>query len=199
MSGVPSSGPMDSPPAPRDNLPDAFDRTVEVLESARAPYALIGGFAVAFHGIPRPTRDIDLLLGLPRISIPPLLERFLDRGFTFRMDDVIRRLGEDHLATLHFGEVPIDILDAILPVFRRTVEAAEVEEVRGRRVRIARAEDLIILKMIALREDDRRDVLGILAAKRTGLDLEAVRRGLRECCGEDRIEAFESMVREAAG
>ena len=33
-------------------------------------YALIGGLAVAFRGIPRTTRDIDVLLTIPRIQLP---------------------------------------------------------------------------------------------------------------------------------
>jgi hypothetical protein len=52
-----------------NTLSEAFDRSAEALLAAGASYALIGGFAVAYHGLPRPTRDIDLLLsGRPRMS-----------------------------------------------------------------------------------------------------------------------------------
>ncbi|MDY7095229.1 MAG: hypothetical protein SX243_19810 [Acidobacteriota bacterium] len=35
---------------------------VELLNSARVDYVLVGGYAVAFHGYPRYTGDIDLLI-----------------------------------------------------------------------------------------------------------------------------------------
>jgi predicted nucleotidyltransferase len=177
-------------------LSEAFDRTVEALASAGASYALIGGFAVAFHGLPRPTRDIDLLLSVPRVALPGLLERFLEQGFTVQPEEVIRELEKYHLSKIDYGGIRVDLLDAVIPLFRRTVQGAREQVVRGRRVRIASAEDLIALKMIPARDDDLRDVRGILATQGGGLDLEAVRRSLAECCSEDRIEAFERLVRE---
>ena len=36
-------------------------RRVRALERAKVPYALCGGLAVALHGFPRATKDIDLL------------------------------------------------------------------------------------------------------------------------------------------
>jgi predicted nucleotidyltransferase len=184
-----------SPPA----LPEAFDRTLDVLAAQSAPYALIGGFAVAYHGIPRSTRDIDLLLSVPRIALASFLQKFLDRGFTFSLEIVLRELGEDHLSKIHVRGVRVDLLDAVIPPFRRAVEGAEEAVIHGRRVRIARAQDLIVLKMIAGREDDLRDVRGILASQGSRLDLDALRGSLRDCCEEAQIEAFERLLLASSG
>ncbi len=60
-------------------LHTALRRLVERLEAAGIPYALLGGLALAEHGYPRLTEDIDLLL------TPAGLERFrqlwMGRGY----------------------------------------------------------------------------------------------------------------------
>lgn len=177
-------------------LPEAFDRAIEALSCGSARYALIGGFAVAYHGIPRPTRDLDFLLATPRVALPELLQRFRDRGFGFSMERVLAELGRDHLSTITYGSVRVDLLDAVIPLFRRAVENAATGTVRGQEVKIVRAEELVALKMIAAREDDVRDIRGILAAQGDSLDLESIRRSIAECCDEERIARFERLVAE---
>src|SRR5262245_48419190 len=178
-------------------LTEAFDRSAEALRIAGASYALIGGFAVAYHGLPRPTRDIDLLLSVSRIQLPGLLERFSEQGFTFQLEEVIRELGKDHLSAIRYQGVRVDLLEAVIPLFQRTVANAREVEIRGRPVRVASAEELIALKMVAAREDDLRDVRGILATQGPHLDLESVRRSLEECCEKDRLDLFRKLVEQA--
>ena len=81
----------------------AFDLAVEAFNEAGAEYALIGGFAVAVHGLPRPTRDIDFLIHVPRLALPGLLEKLHDKGFTFQLPEVLKQLGESHLSAVHYG------------------------------------------------------------------------------------------------
>jgi hypothetical protein len=59
--------------AGRGQLHNALRRLVERLDAEEIPYALLGGFALAEHGHPRLTEDIDLLL------TPAGLERFRQR------------------------------------------------------------------------------------------------------------------------
>jgi predicted nucleotidyltransferase len=186
--------PPDEPPRPE--ITDAFDRAITAFTAAQARYALIGGFAVAHHGLPRPTRDIDFIILVPRIRLPGLLDRFHESGFTFSMEQVIRELGESHMSMIRFGAVRVDLLDAVVPIFRRTVENALETEVQGRKVMIARAEELIALKLIASRETDLRDIRGMLAARAGTLHLDAVRRNLDDCCDDSRRETFERLVKE---
>lgn len=182
--------------SPSATIAEAFARTVDALATPGISYAVIGGLAVSYHGIPRPTRDVDVMLMAPRIRLPGLLERFAEIGFTFEMMDVLRQLSEDHLATLQYRGVPLDLLDAVLPFFRRVVENAEEATIEGRIVRLASAEDLIALKLIAAREDDLRDVRGILAVSRSRLHLESVRQALEECATDDRLSLLERLVQE---
>lgn len=65
--------------AGKGRLHDALRRLVERLNAEGIPYALLGGLALAQHGYPRLTEDIDLLLtpsGLERFS-----QRLVGRGY----------------------------------------------------------------------------------------------------------------------
>ncbi len=44
------------------DLFDEFVALVDALEKARLPYAVCGGLAMAIHGLPRATIDVDLLV-----------------------------------------------------------------------------------------------------------------------------------------
>jgi hypothetical protein len=60
-------------------LHDALYRLTKRLDAASIPYALLGGLALAEHGYPRLTQDIDLLLtkeGLERFR-----QRFVGLGY----------------------------------------------------------------------------------------------------------------------
>lgn len=46
-------------------LPPDFKDLLEEFARAEVEYVLVGGYAVAFHGRPRATKDIDLVLGQP--------------------------------------------------------------------------------------------------------------------------------------
>jgi len=112
------------------------------------------------------------------------------------METVLRELGEDHLSRIDYAGVPVDLLDATIPFFREVVERAREEDIQGVRMRIASPEDLVVLKMIAGREDDLRDIRGILATQGDALDLGRIRLGIAACCEEARAELFERLLAE---
>ena len=45
-----------------DSGADAFRRVVAALERQAIPFMLTGSFASSFHGVPRATQDIDLVI-----------------------------------------------------------------------------------------------------------------------------------------
>ena len=59
----------------RDPLSSALDDLVEVLARAGIASALIGGLATGYRARPRYTKDIDLLVDVPQVALPALLER----------------------------------------------------------------------------------------------------------------------------
>src|SRR5438445_8946491 len=125
-------------------LPQAL--TTGLLELARAfeqkniAYALIGGVATGFRSRPRFTRDLDFLLEVPQLTLPPLLDELSQRGFEFEPATVVRQWNQEHLTTLAFQGVRIDWLKPVLSCYRHIIDHAIPEHLSGSVVRIASAE-----------------------------------------------------------
>lgn len=62
------------------DLFDEFVALVAALEEAHLPYAVCGGLAMAIHGLPRATVDVDLLV--PASAADSVLELARDLGYT---------------------------------------------------------------------------------------------------------------------
>ena len=91
-ASVPSGGAAQ--PAARPER-EALARVVWKLEQMGAPCALIGGVALAFHGIDRATEDIDLLATEPSILNASLWEELRSEGISVEVtvgdhDDPLR-------------------------------------------------------------------------------------------------------------
>jgi hypothetical protein len=55
---------------------DLFVRLVTALDSAGVPYMLVGSFASSAHGIPRATKDIDIVIAPTSEQLAHLIEHF---------------------------------------------------------------------------------------------------------------------------
>jgi len=189
------------PPADREpssELLRALERLVCVLNERKTNYALVGGLGVAVRGPVRATRDIDMVVSVPQIELPGLLEAIGEQGFCIDLYQAIRTWREDHLLEFSLGAVRVDWIKAVLPVFERILGRARWEDVGGAKIRVAGAEGLLLLKLIAFRSRDQEDMRGILAANPGVLDLELVRREWHALSTDDdpRTDLFEQMVRE---
>lgn len=181
-----------------ENLAPVLDKLAEVLNDHQIGYALIGDVGVALRGPIRPTRDIDLLLTIPQLKLPGLIEALVAAGFTIDLNDTIERWNRDHLVDFSFGSVRIDWLKPVLPAFEHILARARWEQIESRQIRVADAEGLILLKLISFRSRDVEDIKGILAANAGRLDLDWVRQEWLSLVGENdpKTEQFEQLVRE---
>jgi len=183
---------------PSSELLRALERLVGVLNERKTNYALIGGLGVAVRGPVRATRDIDMVLSVPQIELPRLLESLTEHGFRVDLYDAIRMWNEAHLLEFAFGPIRVDWIKAVLPAFQRILGRARWEDVGGAKIRVADAEGLLLLKLVAFRPRDQEDIRGVLAANPGSLDLDWLRREWRELTTADdpRSGLFEQMVRE---
>ncbi|MGQ0552901.1 MAG: hypothetical protein ACT4PU_06745 [Planctomycetota bacterium] len=132
--------------------PTALERALleaaAVLQSVGAPYALIGGFAVAVHTrYARATTDVDFAVrsDLDRDGLAGTL---VSAGFAFR------GRFEHSLNFLHASGAPVQL--AFDPGFDEVIDRAEHFPLAGKEVRIARREDLIALKERSAADPRRR-------------------------------------------
>src|SRR5687767_7820559 len=100
---------MENDPAISEEvLHQGLAETVAAFERHAIAYALIGGIAVSFRSQPRFTKDLDFLLAVPTLSLPPLLEDLAGRGFTFDESATVRDWTRHHMVVLDYRGIRID-------------------------------------------------------------------------------------------
>lgn len=168
---------MPSDPSPlAAELIRAVELLLETFADRSIRYALIGGLATMLRGRPRFTQDVEILLEVPQVALPPLLKDLAARGFTLDVATVVSDFVRQHLTVFRFGSVRIDWLKPVLPLYSRALaEASELPWTKGHSLRVASAEGLILAKLVAFREQDQADIRTLLAANQAHMDLDLIR------------------------
>lgn len=168
-------------PAEPDFLGADIVRAVELLGDTFAAqsirYAVIGGLATVLRGRPRFTQDVDVLLDVPQLALPLLLDKLDQLGFLFDRDTVIREYVREHMTALRFGTVRIDWIKPVLPLYGRTLaEASCLTWTEGHTIQVATAEGLILTKMVSFRPQDQADIETLMIANRDDLNVGLIRQ-----------------------
>jgi Nucleotidyl transferase AbiEii toxin, Type IV TA system len=158
-----------------EDLQQALTEAAAAMAQFRAHYALIGGMATSYRSQPRFTKDVDFLLNVPQLVLPPLLEDLQRRGFEFDTLATIREWTQHHMVVLSYRGIRIDWLKPVLPAYVHVLDRATEETWLNQPIRIASAEGLILLKLLAFRTQDQLDIENLLAAHRDTLDLDWIR------------------------
>jgi len=137
---------------------DPIRALAKILDREGIPYALIGGHAVNTMLEPRLTRDIDVTVVADASGVRRLRLALEADGFR-----VERQLGEELPSGPDFvrfvaDPVVIEIQTAKTRLQHELVQRASSAD----GIRIASAEDLIVLKLIADRSKDHADLHGLV-------------------------------------
>jgi hypothetical protein len=120
---------------------------------------IIGGYAVAFHGFPRFTKDIDIFFSDSEQNIAKVRKALIDFGFTPKNIPVemFTEIGN----IIQFGVAPVRV-DLINDIDGVTYEDAEQHIIRGKygdiEVNFIGKEDLLKNKKASGRPQDELDV-----------------------------------------
>ena len=93
-----------------------FKEFIQSLNENNVRYLIIGGYAVAYHGHPRYTKDLDVWVELDRENAANLLEALRQFGFGslgLTMDDFLE---PDQIVQLGYPPSRIDILTTLAGV-----------------------------------------------------------------------------------
>jgi hypothetical protein len=153
----------------------------------KTPPALIGGLALASHGVIRATRDVDFLV---------------DADDADRLHDILLGLGyrcihrSADAANYLRGEEGLDMLYAHRPTARKLLSEANEHRTGFGRLRVIGAEGLIAFKLQAYVNDSTRtrdldDLRALLKANAGRLDMGEVRRYFALFDREDLLEALQ--------
>ena len=184
------------PAISEQDLLDALAKSAEALIRKGVQYAVIGGLAAGFRSQPRFTKDVDFLLHVPQVTLPPLLTDLAARGFAFDETAVIREWTQHHMTTLSYRGIRVDWLKPVLPAYQHVLDRATTETWLTHPIRVASAEGLILLKLLADRTQDRLDVENLVAAHQGRLDLEWIREEWQTLAALDdpRLTRFEALA-----
>jgi hypothetical protein len=160
---------------PSDALEAALTDVIAVFVRAGITYALIGGLATGYRSRPRYTKDIDLIVDIPQIALPAVLEALGGLGFEFDQREVIDAFTQHHMAVLWRDGVRVDWLKPLLPAYRHVLERSQMESGPKGSIRVATAEGLILLKLLAFRLQDQTDVEALVAANHGALDIDWIK------------------------
>lgn len=143
-----------------DLPPDFRDLLVELAE-AEADFVLVGGYAVAFHGHPRATKDMDILVRAEPDNAKLVYQALAAFGAPLSAFEVSHADFATYDGVLQVGLPPfrVDILNRADGIeFSEAVESGDSIDVDGRRVPVIGKAALLKNKRASGRPQDLADV-----------------------------------------
>ncbi len=148
-----------------------------MLEQVGIPYMLTGSFASAHHGTPRATQDIDMVIDSSPAQLRALVQLLPEGEYYIDLDEALHAHGQQsqfNVVDLATGW-KVDFIIRKSRAFSRTeFERREPIELRGLRLFVATAEDVIVAKLewAKLGQSQRQieDAAGILRIQSETLD-----------------------------
>ena len=94
-------------------LPQDFKELLQLLNSKKLEYLIIGGYAVALYGHPRATGDIDIWIAISKDNAQKIVEVLKEFGFNVTELTENLFLGEDKVIRMGIPPLRIEILTSI--------------------------------------------------------------------------------------
>lgn len=142
---------------------------IVLLNSHKVEYLIVGGHAVAFHGHPRLTIDIDFLVRPTHENARKLLAALADFGFGSAGIDLAALTTPDRIVQLGRAPNRIDLLTGISGLtFDEASHDRVVGKLDGIRVNIIGLDALLKNKRASARPKDLADVAELEQRQRRG-------------------------------
>ena len=137
-------------------LPEDFKEFISSLNSNRVRYLLVGGWAVAIHGYPRLTKDMDFLIAVDDENIDRLRKALLD--FKAPITDMVRFKEIGSVFRMGRSPVQIDIINQASGIdFEECYPRRIFVKVEDIEISLISKEDLIVNKRSSGRSQDLAD------------------------------------------
>jgi hypothetical protein len=146
------------------NIQQDFKELLRLLEDNQVDYLIVGGYAVAFHGFPRFTKDIDIYYRISAGNIHNLQKALIDFGFPSK--DLPEALFHSKGNIITFGVEPVrvDIINEIAGIEFGKAWAKRVRGFYGDvEVNFISKIDLILNKNSTPRLQDKADAENLSA------------------------------------
>lgn len=124
-------------------------KLIDLFKKYQIDYCLIGGLAVMLHHGRANTIDIDFYV---------LVRSLKKLSKIFENEKIEHEMKGNYQIRATYEKVPIDILKADHYIGKEVIHRAVEKKIGDHFIKIATPEDLIILKTLADRSIDRRDI-----------------------------------------
>lgn len=150
------------------------------LERNSIPYMVVGGIAVGIWAAPRATVDLDFVIGLDEDQLPSFIET-AQKGGLVLFDPKPMRFRKIKLVRMFLQgkEAQLLMLDFILTdddYKRESLRRAIALPLEGQEIKVASPEDVILLKLLSGRGQDRVDAENIIRLRKDTLDRNYLQR-----------------------
>ena len=136
-----------------------FREFIQLLNDHNVLYLVVGGYAVAFHGYPRYTKDIDIWIWLDKSNAEKILQVLKDFGFgslDLTVDDF---LDPEKVIQLGYPPNRIDILTDLKGINFKECYSSRVEvKIEGTNINFINLENLKKNKKALGRNQDLADL-----------------------------------------
>lgn len=169
---------------------------IQLFEKLNIPYALMGGFAVRAHAIPRPTYDVDFTVALKRDRLHELYTAAKARGYEIpeaQESGWIESVKGLSLVKFKWhtvegnGSFDVDVFLAENAFHQQMLDRRQRHAYGSWEAWFVSPEDLILLKVFADRMKDKVDVLDVLFTQGQ-LDVNYMRKWARRLNISERLE-----------
>lgn len=146
-------------------LPDDFRDFIRLLNRHRVRYVVVGGYAVAYHGFPRYTGDIDFFVELSEKNAAALIEVFCEFGFK-EPPDAALFLTPGNIVRIGWQPTRLEVLNRIDGVsFKECWTARQRANLEGLRVNFISLPLLLKNKRATARPKDLEDLRNLPARR----------------------------------
>jgi hypothetical protein len=186
-------------------LLEAIQALAAALRQIKAPGMIIGGIAVIARGVPRLTVDADATVWGEQVDLDDLVQILDQHQIVPRIQDALNFARQRQVLLLRHDPsgTPIEVSIAWLPFEKEALGKATLIRFAGTEIPVATAEDLVIYKALAWRDQDRYDIERLIVLHGKTMDLERIRSFVEQFAEilEDpqRVQEFNRLVQRALG
>jgi len=182
---------------------EVYDALRRAFEGLSVRWYLFGAQAAIVHGAARFTEDVDVTVDLGSRSTRALVDALRIQDFQLRVTDDSFVEQTRVLPLLHMPtSIPVDVVLAGPGIEDLFFEGATPTDIEGVLVPVARAEDLVVMKILAGRPKDLEDVAAILSARGNDFDQQRSRHLLElleQALGQsDLLSQFDASLARVA-
>lgn len=162
---------------------DLFERLTAALAAAEVPYMIVGSFASSVHGVPRATKDVDIVIAPTPEQLVQLIREFPDTAYYADAEqalDALRHRSQFNVVDFSTGWKVDFIIPRLTDLTESQFQRRRVVNLWGVPVYVASPEDVVVAKLAWAKEGGSQrqieDVATILTAQAGNLDRAYIER-----------------------